>query len=377
MTITAQDESSTESEGTGLVVQHALSTDGRINGEWILDSGATCHMCNKQSMFNDLQVLSPPLSVTLGDGRDLKATGRGNVVLTMNLPQGNTKTCTLHDVLLVPDLAYNLLSITAVSKRGKVTTFTQVGCEIRDFKSKLVASGHRKGSLYYLDHGGSTHRAYLSNSAMGTVWHRRLGHLGNAGMEALAKNQMVSGLDIDSKQQPEFCESCAKGKSHRLAFKHSIKTRANHPLELVHSDVCGKIGTRSLGGGEYFVTFIDDHTRHAWVYILKHKDEVFARFQEWKAQVERSTGRQVKTLRSDNGGEYTSREFTSYLANEGIKHERTTPHTPQQNGIAERLNRTLIEGVRTMLADSKLPHRFWAEALSTMVYSETVVQPRH
>ena len=255
VTITAQDESSTESEGTGLVVQHALSTDGRINGEWILDSGATCHMCNKQSMFNGLQ------SVTLGDGRDLKATGRGNVVLTMNLPQGNTKTCTLHDVLLVPDLAYNLLSITAVSKRGKVTTFTQVGCEIRDFKSKLVASGHREGSLYYLDHGGSTHRAYLSNSAMGTVWHRRLGHLGNAGMEALAKNQMVSGLDIDSKQQPEFCESCAKGKSHRLAFKHSVKTRANHPLELVHSDVCGKIGTRSLGGGEYFVTFTDDLTR--------------------------------------------------------------------------------------------------------------------
>jgi hypothetical protein len=137
-------------EGTGLVVQHALSTDGRINGEWILDSGATCHMCNKQSMFNDLQVLSPPLSVTLGDGRDLKATGRGNVVLTMNLPQGNTKTCTLHDVLLVPDLAYNLLSITAVSKRGELTTFTQVGCEIRDFKSKLVSSGHREGSLYYL-----------------------------------------------------------------------------------------------------------------------------------------------------------------------------------------------------------------------------------
>ena len=113
-----------------------------------------------------------------------------------------------------------------------------------------------------------------------------------------------------------------------------------------------------MGGGEYFATFVDDHTRHVWVYILKHKDEVFSRFQEWKAQVERSTGRQVKTLRSDNGGKYTSREFTSYLAKEGIKHELTTPHTPQQNGIAERLNRTLVEGVRTMLADSKFPHRF-------------------
>ena len=86
------------------------------------------------------------------------------------------------------------------------------------------------------------------------------------------------------------------------------------------------------------------------------------------AGIERSTGRQVKTLRSDNGVEYNSGEFTSYLAKEGIKHELTTPYTPQQNGITERLNCTLIEGVHTMLADSKLPRRFWAEALSTMVY---------
>ena len=105
-----------------------------------------------------------------------------------------------------------------------------------------------------------------------------------------------------------------------------------------------------------------------WVYILKHKGEVLQRFQEWKALVEKSSGRKIKTLRSDNGGEYTSAEFSSYLAKEGIKHELTIPHTPQQNGVAKRLNRTLIKGVHTMLADSKLPHRFWAEALSTAVY---------
>ena len=109
-------------------------------------------------------------------------------------------------------------------------------------------------------------------------------------------------------------------------------------------------------------------TLDMWVYILKHKGEVLQRFQEWKALVEKSSGRKIKTLRSDNGGEYTSTEFTSFLTKEGIKHELTIPHTPQQNGVAERLNRTLIEGVRTMLADSKLPHRFWAEALSTAVY---------
>ena len=148
VTITPQDESTSDSEGTGLVVQHALSADRKIDGEWIVDSGATCHMCNKQSMFSDLRALSPPLSVTLGDGRDLKATGRGRVVLTMKLPDGSSKTCTLHDVLLVPDLAYNLLSITAIAKRGKVTTFTQVGCEIRDLKLKLlIASGRREGSV--------------------------------------------------------------------------------------------------------------------------------------------------------------------------------------------------------------------------------------
>ena len=184
----------------------------------------------------------------------------------------------------------------------------------------------------------------------------------------LAKNKMVSGLDFNWKQESGFCESCVEGKSHWLPFQQSTGKRANHPLELIHSDVCGKIGTQSLGGGEYFVTFVDDHTRHVWVYILKHKGEVLQRFQEWKALVEKSSGRKIKTLRSDNGGEYTSAEFSSYLAKEGIKHELTIPHTPQQNGVAERLNRTLIEGVRTMLADSKLPHRFWAEALSMAVY---------
>ena len=220
---------------------------------------------------------------------------------------------------LVPDLAFNLLSITAASERGKVTTFTQVGCEIREFKSNLVTSGHRKGSLYYLHQGGPSHQACVSNSSERTIWHRRLSHLENAGMEELARHEIVRELDINTEEQLEVCESCAKGKN-------------------------------------------------VWVYILKHEDEVFSRFQEWKAEVERSTGRQMKTLCSDNGDEYTSKAFTSYLVKEGIKHELTIPHTPKQNGVAERLNHKLIEGVCTMLADSKLPHRFWAEALSTMVY---------
>ena len=321
-------------------------------------------MCNNEAMFSDLQALQNPVNVTLGDGRDLHAVGRGNVVLTMNLPQDKTESCTLHDVLLVPDLAYNLVSVTAASKKGKVTTFSEMKCEIRDSKSKLVATGHRDGSLYYLDHGGPIHKACSSSnhSTKETNWHHRFGHLGFTGMQALSKDKMVTGLDFDWKKKSSFCESCVEGKIHRLPFQRSHAKRTDNALELVHSDVCGKIGTQSLGGGEYFVTFVDHHTRHVWVYILKHKGEVFQRFQEWKALVEKSSGRKVKALRSDNGGEYTSTEFTSYLIKEGIKHELT------YTGVAERLNRTLVESVRTMLADSRLPHRFWAEALSTAVY---------
>ena len=163
-----------------------------------------------------------------------------------------------------------------------------------DFKSKLIASGHREGSLYYLDQGGPVHQACSSsdhNSSKESIWYRRFGHLGAQGMQELAKNNLVSGLDYDWKHEPGLCESCVKGKSHRLPFRYSAGKRAKHPLELIHSDVCGKIGTRSLGGGEYFVTLVDDHTRHVWVYILKHKDEVLQRFREWKALVEKSSAR--------------------------------------------------------------------------------------
>ena len=366
-----QDDDSTDSESTGLVVQHALASEYNARDRWILDSGATCHMCNQETLFSGYQALQNPLNVVLGDGRSLQATGQGSVVLKMKLPNGKIKACTLQDVLLVPNLAYNLLSVTSASKKGKVTTFSKMKCEIRDNKSNLLAVGHREGSLYYLDHDDTVHQACSSSeqsSCKGTIWHRRLGHLGAQGMQELARRKMVNGIDFDEKQELGFCECCIQGKSHRLPFQSSATKRSNHPLDLVHSDVCGKIGTKSLGGGEYFVTFLDDHTRHIWVYILKHKGEVFQKFREWRALVEKSTERKVKAVRCDNGGEYTSTEFVTYLTQEGIKHELTTPHTSQQNGAAERLNRTLIEGVRTMLADSKLPHKFWAEALSTYAY---------
>ena len=125
---------------------------------------------------------------------------------------------------------------------------------------------------------------------------------------------------------------------------------------------------KSLSGAEYMLTFHDDKTRYVWVYVLKQKNEVFTRFLEWKSMVERLTGRKLKTLRTNNGGEYTSRKFETYLKTEGIRHELIVPKNPKQNGVAERVNRTLIESVHAMLADVKLPLTFWEETLSTAVY---------
>ena len=179
---------------------------------------------------------------------------------------------------------------------------------------------------------------------------------------------MVSGYDYDVSKEIGFCESCTEGKHRRSQFPTIGGQRSEEPLGLVHSDVCGKMNAKSLSGAEYFLTFIDDCTRYVWVYVLKRKDQVFEMFLEWKALVEKSTCQNLKVLCTDNGGEYTSMEFQQYLKKEGVCHEFTVPKTPEQNGVAERMNRTLVETVRSMLADAKLPQKFWAEALSTAVY---------
>ena len=106
VTITAEDENCSDGESTGLVVQHALSADSNTHGQWIIDSGATCHMCNNEAMFSELLALHSPLNITFGGGQNLQGVGRGNIVLTMNPLHGKMKSCTLHDVLLVPGLAY-------------------------------------------------------------------------------------------------------------------------------------------------------------------------------------------------------------------------------------------------------------------------------
>ena len=184
----------------------------------------------------------------------------------------------------------------------------------------------------------------------------------------LSNQKLVDDFDYNTAKSIPLCKSCIDGKLHRSSFPKKGRTRPQNPLELVHSDICGPMKTPSLSGAKYFLTFVDDKTHYIWIYVLKQKSEAFSKFLKWKALVELESTFKLKVLRTDNGGEYTSTEFNEYLKREGIKHELSVPKNPEQNGVAERLNRTLIEAVRAMLSSSKLPHKFWAEALSTAVY---------
>ncbi|RXN36740.1 Retrovirus-related Pol poly from transposon TNT 1-94 [Labeo rohita] len=291
----------------------------------------------------------------------------------MTLTDNKTKECKLKDVLYIPQLSYNLLSVSKATQLGKKVRFTEDSCYITDVNQKLIATATKEGSLYYVncresDQVHVTENVNVHKETKEQIWHRRYGHLGIHNLKKLRSECLVDGFDFDVSKDIDFCDSCAEGKHHRSKFTTNDCKRDVEPLGLVHSDDCGKINAKSLSGAQYFLTFIDEHTHYVWVYVLKQKGEVFQKFLEWKAMAEKSTGRQLKVLRTDNGGEYTSSEFQDFLKKEGIRHELTVPKTPEQNGVAERMNKTLMETVRSMLADAKLPQKFWAEALSTAVY---------
>ena len=310
-------ESDSENE-VGLIVQHALSTGVNRSPEtsWIVDSGATCHICNSQNYFVELQILQKPIDITLGDGHILQATGRGTVVLMMRTGQ-LTRKCKLQDVLLVPKLTYNLLSVSKAVEKGIKIIFNERGCVIKDQNQKLITVADKLGSLYYIRHVESKDHVYTvvrkENDPVSReeLWHRRFGHLNEKSLQKLANEKMVEEFDFCTTKHLALCESCLKGKQCRAPFSPSAR-KAKETLELIHSDVCGKMEAKSLGGKEYFITFIADKTKYCWVYVIKNKSDVFEKFKEWKTEVESLLGHRVRILRTDNGGEYTSVEFEGH-----------------------------------------------------------------
>jgi hypothetical protein len=169
-----------------------------------------------------------------------------------------------------------------------------------------------------------------------------------------------------------MCKGCAQGKNVKNPFPKS-ESKEKGILELIHSNICGPIPSTSLSGYVYYVSFIDNYSCKTWVYLLKSKDEVFGKFKEFKALIENISERKIKILRSYNGGEYTSKEFVRFCKDVGIKRELTTLYSPQQNGVAERNNRTIMEAVKIMIQDQDLPMHLWVEAARTTMYVQNIL----
>ena len=234
----------------------------------------------------------------------------GPVILEVETPSGKGNKCYLSDVLYVPNLSYNLLS---VKKSTDTIKSTALISNFLNAEGEVEATGRRIGELYYLncrDTQQATAAKHGGGMSQEELWQRRYGHLGVQNMRKLVAEEMVVGLDCKMSKDMGVCEPCVEGKHHCAKFDTGGAKRSDSVLGLVHNDVCGKMSTQSLSGCEYFLTFIDDKTRYTLVYILKHKDQVFEQFLECKALAEKSTGQELKVFRTNNGGECTSSKGT-------------------------------------------------------------------
>ena len=341
---------------------------------WIIDSGASQHMTSNRDLLMNYQEFSKPEPVVLGDGRSVHALGTGEICVTMLLgsKESDERKSTMTKVLYVPKLAANLFSARAAAMKGKVVQFGHTLCWIKDSRGTVVARGRLVGNMYRLDckteHQEKQASAAERSSNKLNLWHQRMAHLNAGHMKTMVSREIVTGTDMPGTGKLDFCEACAEGKSHRAPFKPVGEVQSKKRLELVHSDVAGPMKTESLGGAKYFVTFIDDYSRCVTVHPITHKSEVLDKFKEWEATVTNQAECKIKTLRTDNGGEYMSAEFQSFLREKGIHHETTVPYSPQQNGIAERMNRTLQEAALSMILHAGVSKGFWAEAVCSAAY---------
>lgn len=336
--------------------------------QFFIDSGCTDHMVNEKSYFSDLVMLEEPIKIAVAKNDNfLLAMGVGNIKVVSTVGKEKID-CTIKNVFYIPNLRRNLLSVKRLEMSNIKVLFENAQVRLISKEGRLIGIGKRE-NLYEISFQQSNSECLnvesMENGFM--KWHKRYGHIGFSGLREIINKGMVVGIEKNIKiQEVEFCEPCVNGKITRFPF--GTRTRSERVLEIIHSDVCGPITPQTYDGYRYFVTFIDDFSNFSVLYLIKGKDEVYDKFREFVSMVQAKFNEKISKLRCDNGGEYVSNNFKNFCRERGIILDYTVPYTPQQNGKAERKNRSLVERSRAIIEESGVPKEFWGEAIRTVNY---------
>lgn len=336
----------------------------RDPGRWIVDSGASNHMTGCRTAFSDIDT-GITGNVRLGDGSVVRIEGRGTVLFSCK----NGEHRTLANTYLIPRLAANIISVGQLDETGFKVEAEDGVMRIWDEQRRLLARIHRNpGRLYVLD--VELARPVCLTARIGDEawkWHARFGHINFTALRKMGREQLVRGLPAVS-QVDQLCEACLAGKHRRTPFPQQAQQRSLEPLQLLHGDLCGPISPPTPSGNRYFLLLVDDYSRFMWLSLLPSKDGAAAAIKRIQAAAERKSGKKLRALRTDRGGEFLVHHFADYCAELGVRRETTAPYSPQQNGVVERRNQSVVGTARSMLKAKGLPGMFWGEAVTTAVY---------
>jgi transposase InsO family protein len=299
-------------------------------------------------------------SIIFGDGNQGKVKGLGNIAITSEHSVSN--------VFLVESLGYNLLSVSQLCNMGYNYLFTNVDVSVfRRSDGSLAFKSALDGKLYLVDFSKENvdlDACLIAKTNMGWLWHRRLAHVGMKNLHKLLKGDHVLGLTDVYFEKNRPCVACQAGK--QVGSTHHSKNvmTTSRPLELLHMDLFGPVAYLSIGGSKYGLVIVDNFFRFTWVFFLQNKSETQGTLKRFLRRAQNEFELKVKKIRSDNGSEFKNLQVKKFLEEEGIKHEFFAPYTPQQNGVVERKNTTLIDVARTMLGEYKTHERFWSEAVN-------------
>jgi hypothetical protein len=330
----------------------------RDSNEWLIDTGATSNICYDKSKFISIDPCPNIPYISGFNGGKSKVYGRGKVALYVEDDEHNIHKVTLSNTLYVPDSHKNMISVkTTMREHGY--TFLDTSQFLINRKYKYTINNN--DTLFYIKETepptvNSSEECYSTIN----LWHARLGHQNHRMIFKL--KDAVDGMEITSNDYTTVCDVCNTSKFPSTPFNKS-ETRASKPLELIHSDVSGPARIPAFGGARYVVSFIDDYSRYQRTYLMKYKSETLDKFKEFLNSVGMHSKDDYKTLRTDSGGEYISKVFKSFCKDNRINQQFTIPHTPQQNGVAERNWRSLMDITRSLLNESKLEKRWWGMAV--------------